>query len=77
MAQKFYVKMMVEFEGEIEADSQGDAERKSWELWGVEADAQIGYSGVYSIDVEDLGEVCEDCEEGADNCECEEEEEEE
>ena len=73
---KYYVKMMVEFEGEIEAESQDDAEQKSWTEWGAESDAAISYSGVYSVDVEDLGEICSECEEGADNCECEDEDEE-
>ena len=72
---KYNIKMMVTFQGEIEAESEADAEQKAWELWGTESDAEISYDGVYSIDVDDLGEICEDCEEGENNCSCEEEEE--
>ena len=74
---KYDIKMMVTFQGEIEAESEADAEQKAWELWGTESDAEISYDGVYSIDVKDLGEICEDCEEAENNCFCEEEEEEE
>ena len=77
MANKFYVKMKVYFQGYIEADSKAEAEEKAWTAWGTESDAEISYDGVYSIDVDDLGEICENCENGADECECEDEEGEE
>ena len=75
---KYNIKMMVTFQGEIEAESEADAEQKAWELWGTESDAEISYDGIYSIDVEDLGSECEECGETHDEMvECEEEEEEE
>lgn len=46
---KFFVKTIVEFCGEIEADSYSDAEAKGWE-WETE----LNYDGVYSIDVEEM-----------------------
>lgn len=72
---KFYIKMRVDFCGEIEAESEADAESKAWTAWGDTADAEIQYDGVYSIDVEAL-ETCKECGETEDHCECEEEEEE-
>ena len=60
---KFYIKMRVDFSGEIEAESEADAESKSWTLWGDEAGAEIGYDGVYSIDVEEIEEDEDDEEE--------------
>lgn len=71
---KYYVKMMVSFEGEIEADSQKEAEDKAYSGWGETADALVPYDGVYSIDVDDLGEMCEECDEV--DCDCDETEDE-
>lgn len=51
---KFQVKMLIEFEGEIEADSEDDAERKAWNSWGDTMDNPITYAGVDSIDVEEI-----------------------
>jgi hypothetical protein len=56
--------MMIEFAGEIEAESEEDAEQKAWTSWGETYDSPIVYDGVYSIDVEALDE--EDDEEGED-----------
>ena len=53
---KYYVNMMIEFAGEIEADSKEDAEQKAWTSWGDTMDNDITYDGVYSIDVEELEE---------------------
>jgi len=53
---KYYVNMMIEFAGEIEADSKEDAEQKAWTSWGDTMDNDITYDGVYSIDVEELDE---------------------
>jgi hypothetical protein len=74
---KYNIKMKIDFQGEIEAESEKEAEDKAWLAWGANSDAEISYDGVYSIDVEDLGEICSECEEGADNCDCEEVSEEE
>ncbi len=54
---KYYVNMMIEFAGEIEADSKEDAEQKAWTSWGDTMDNDITYDGVYSIDVEEVEEV--------------------
>ena len=53
---RYYVEMKIDFAGEIEADSEEDAEQKAWTSWGETYDSPIVYDGVYSIDVELLGE---------------------
>jgi len=53
---KYYVNMMIEFAGEIEADSKEDAEQKAWTSWGDTMDNDITYDGIYSIDVEEVEE---------------------
>jgi hypothetical protein len=57
---KYYVKMMIEFAGELEADSEEDAEQKAWTSWGDTMDNDITYDGVYSVDVEEIEEEEED-----------------
>ena len=51
---KFYVKMRIDFAGEIEAESEEQAEKLAWTSWGENSDAAISYDGVYSIDVEEI-----------------------
>lgn len=51
---RYYVEMRVDFAGEIEAESRADAEDKAWTAWGENADAELQYDGVYSIEVEEL-----------------------
>ena len=51
---KYYVKMMVEFSGEIYADSMNEAEDYAWRAWGTEADAEIAYDNVYSIKLDKI-----------------------
>lgn len=46
---KYYVKTIVEFGAEIEADTPEEAEAKGWE-W----EDELVYEGVYSIDVEEV-----------------------
>jgi len=46
---KYYVKTIVEFGGEVEADTPEEAEAKGWE-W----EDELQYYGVYSIDVEEV-----------------------
>jgi hypothetical protein len=58
--------MMIEFAGEIEAESEEDAEQKAWTSWGETYDSPITYDGVYSIDVEALDEEDDEDEEGED-----------
>lgn len=47
---KFYVEMRVDFSGEIEAESQEEAERLAI------YDETCSYDGVYSIDVTEIEE---------------------
>ena len=63
---KFYVEMRIDFSGEIEADSEADAEQKAWTSWGDTMDSEITYDGVYSIEVEEIEEDEEDDDEETD-----------
>jgi hypothetical protein len=47
----YYVKTIVEYSGEVEADSEAEAEAIGWKF-----DEELQYDGVYSIDVEELDE---------------------
>ncbi len=51
---KYYVKMRIDFAGEIEAESEEAAEQLAWTSWGDSMDNEITYDGVYSIDVEEI-----------------------
>ncbi len=53
---RYSVQMKIDFAGEIEADSQEDAERIASQSWGDTMHAEIGFDGIYSIDVEELDE---------------------
>jgi hypothetical protein len=53
---RYEVKMLIEFEGEIEADSAEQAEKLAWTSWGDTMDNDITYSGVDSIEVEEIEE---------------------
>lgn len=57
---KYYVKMRIDFAGEIEAESETAAETLAWTSWGDSMDNDITYDGVYSIDVEEIEEEEED-----------------
>ena len=46
---KFYVKTIVEYSGEVYADSEAEAEEIGWKF-----DDELGYDGVYSIEVEEI-----------------------
>jgi hypothetical protein len=70
---KYYIKMTVSFCGEIEAESEAEANDIAYSGWGENSDAIIQYDGVEKIDVDDLGEICADCDDV--DCTCEEEEE--
>jgi hypothetical protein len=48
MAQ-YYVEVRVDFSGYLEAESAEDAEQKAFSAWGEE----LGYDGVYSVEVEE------------------------
>jgi hypothetical protein len=58
--------MKIDFAGEIEAESEEDAEQKAWTSWGETYESPITYDGVYSIDVELLDEEDDEDEEGED-----------
>jgi hypothetical protein len=60
---RYNVEMMIQFAGEIEADSQDEAEQLAWTSWGETLDSPITYDGVYSIEVEAVDEEDEDEEE--------------
>lgn len=53
---KFYVKVRVDFAGEIEAENQDEAEKLAYTSWGDTMDSEISFDGIYSIDVEELDE---------------------
>jgi hypothetical protein len=57
---KYYVEMKIDFAGEIEADSKEEAERLAAQSWGDTVNAEIGFDGIYSIDVEELEDEDED-----------------
>jgi hypothetical protein len=56
----YEVKMMIEFSGELEADSAEEAEQKAWTSWGDTMDNEITYDGVYSIEVDEREEEAEE-----------------
>ena len=60
---KYYVKMRIDFAGELEAESEEAAEKLAWTSWGDTMDNEITYDGVYSIDVEEMEDDEEDEEE--------------
>ena len=70
MPNKYYIKMSVDFAGEIVAESQEEAEKLAWDKWGENSDAEISYDGVRSIKAEDMGEICEECDQVEDECDC-------
>jgi hypothetical protein len=52
---KYYVKTIVEFSNEVEAENEAEAEAIGWK-W----EDELHYDGVYSIDVEEIEEQEED-----------------
>jgi hypothetical protein len=57
---KYYVKMRIDFDGEIEADSMQEAEQLAYTSWGDSVTDDISYDGVYSIDLEEIEDEEED-----------------
>jgi hypothetical protein len=51
---RYYVQMKIDFAGEIEAESQEDAERLASQSWGDTMDSEISFDGIYSIDLEEI-----------------------
>ena len=74
---KYEVKMQVNFYGEIEAESQAEAEDIAYSNWGETFDALMKYDSVESVNASDMGEICTECEEVQDDCNCNEEDEDE
>ena len=60
---KYNVEMLIEFVGEIEADTPEQAEELAYTSWGDTMDNDIVYDGVYSIEVEEIEDEEEDEEE--------------
>lgn len=52
---KYYVRTVVVYTGEIEAESAQEAELKGWDF-----DVELTYDSVYAIDVEELEDEEED-----------------
>jgi hypothetical protein len=52
---KYYVQVQVVYDGEIEADSEEQAEEMAWHSYYGD-DPALTYDCVYSIDVEELEE---------------------
>lgn len=57
---RYYVKMRIDFDGEIEAESMHEAEQLAYKSWGDSMDNDITYDGVYSIDLEEIEDEEED-----------------
>jgi len=57
---KYEVKMLVEFSGELEADSPEEAEKLAWTSWGDTMDKEITYDNVDSIEVKEIEDYEED-----------------
>jgi len=72
---KYEVKMQVNFYGEIEAESQAEAENMAHSAWGESSDSVMCYDSVEMVRASDMGEICEECEQVQDDCECEQEDE--
>ena len=73
---RYEVKMSVNFYGEIEAESQAEAEDIAYSAWGENSDAVMTYDSVQYVNASDMGELCEECEQVSDECDCEQDEEE-
>jgi hypothetical protein len=57
---RYYVKMRIDFDGEVEADSKEEAEQLAYTSWGDSMDNDITYDGVYDIEVDEIEEDEED-----------------
>ena len=61
---RYYVEMTVSFAGNIEADSQEEAEQLAHTSWGDTMDNALTYAGVEEIDAQlDDADWCEEHEE--------------
>jgi hypothetical protein len=53
---KYEITILVEFTGELEADSREEAEQLAHTSWGETFDSPLTFSAVESVEVEDLEE---------------------
>ena len=72
---RYEVKMSVNFYGEIEAESQAEAEDIAYSAWGESSDSVMCYDSVEVVRASDMGEICTECEQVQDECECESDDE--
>lgn len=72
---KYNVKVQVNYEGDIYANSEAEAEQLAWSSYYGD-DAPVTYDSVESIDVEEY-DHCEECDNPEEDCECEDEEQDE
>ena len=72
---KYNVKVQVNYEGDIWAESEAEAEQKAWHSYYGD-DPDLTYDSVESIDVDEY-DHCEECDNPEEDCECEPEDEEE
>ena len=72
---KYYVKVQVNYDGDIWANSEAEAEQLAWHSYYGD-NATLQYDSVESIDLEEY-DHCEECDNTEDECECEDEEGEE
>ena len=70
---KYYVTIQVNYSGELEANSEQEAEQLAWTSY-YDHNAPLQYDSVEEITVEELPH-CEVCDNPDDECECEEDEE--
>lgn len=71
---KYNVKIQVNYEGDLWANSEEEAERMAWHSYYGE-DPALTYDSVEEIEVDEY-DHCEECDHTEDECECEEEGEE-
>lgn len=68
---RYYVKVQVNYDGDIEANSPEEAEQLAWQSYYGD-DPILTYDSVESIDVDEY-DVCEICDKDVEEyCECEE-----
>ena len=72
---KYNVKVQVNYEGDIYANSEAEAEEMAWHSYYGD-DATVTYDSVESIEVDEY-DHCEECDNPEEDCECEDEEQDE
>jgi hypothetical protein len=70
---KYEVKIQVNYVGEIEANSEAEAEQMAWSAYYGD-DPVLEYDSVEYIEVDEMPH-CEECDNPEEDCECEPEEE--